>query len=101
MADRVTWTGSVKGTGSAMDIKTLGFRPRKVKVFNVASGGLCSLEWNNAMPDASGYKSMPHDTAQHAFLTSNGITPLAAGFTLGADGDLNVSGELVYIEASD
>lgn len=101
MADRVTWVGSVKGTGSAMDIKKLGFRPRIVKVFNAASGGLCSLEWNAAMPDASGFKSMPHDTAQHAFLTTNGITPLAGGFTLGADGDINVSGEVVYIEACD
>jgi hypothetical protein len=67
----------------------------------VASGGLCTLEWNTAMPNASGFKTLPHDTAQFAFLTSNGITPLANGFTIGADTDLNVSGELIYLEAID
>lgn len=101
MADRIRYTGSVIGTGSAMDVKTLGFRPRSVKVWNVASGGLCSLEWNAAMPDASGFKVKPHDTAQTAFITTGGITPLASGFTLGADTDVNVATEKVYIEACD
>lgn len=101
MADRVSWVGSIVATGSSMDIKKLGFRPRKVKVYNVASGGLCTLEWNAAMPDASGFKVYPHDTAQTAFLTSAGITPLANGFTLGACADINVATEKLFIEASD
>jgi hypothetical protein len=35
------------------------------------------------------------------FLSANGITPLASGFTLGADADINVSGEQLYYEAWD
>lgn len=101
MSDRILKVGSFVGTGAALDITVLGFRPRKVKVWNVASGGLCTLEWNAAMPDASGFKSAPHDTAQFSFLTSLGITPLANGFTFGADTDLNVSGETCYYEAHD
>jgi hypothetical protein len=84
-----------------MDVKKLGFRPRTVRVYNVASGGLCILDWNAAMPDASGFKQIPHATAQNVWLTANGITPLANGFTLGADTDVNVSGEKLYIEAQD
>lgn len=95
------WTGSLIGTGADLNCTKLGFRPKKVKVFNVAAGGLCTLEWNDEMPDDSGFKCAPHDTAQFSFVTSNGITPLCNGFSLGADTDVNVSGERVYIEAMD
>lgn len=101
MSDRVTATGSFLGTGSALSITKLGFRPRVVRLKNVAAGGLCSLEWWKDMPDGSGWKEVNHDTAQRSFLTSNGITPLSNGFQLGADADLNVAGELVYFEAVD
>jgi hypothetical protein len=101
MSDRVTATGSFLGTGAALSVTKLGFRPRSVRLFNVAAGGLCSLYWNKEMPDASGFKEVNHDTAQRSFITSNGITPLANGFQLGADADLNAAGELVYFEVRD
>lgn len=101
MPDRVTYTGSVTGTGAALDVTKLGFRPRYVKIWNVASGGLCSLEWIDKMPDAYGFKELNHDTAQRSYLTSNGITPLSNGFTIGADTDLNVDGEQIYFIAHD
>lgn len=97
MSDRVTYVGSFEGTGAALDITKVGFRPRVVKVFN--KDGLCTLYWNKAMPDASGYKTITAGT--ESFITSNGITPLAGGFRLGADTDLNVSGEVCYFEAVD
>ena len=86
-----------RGTGALLPITTLGFRPRAVKLFN--KDGLCTLYWNKDMPDASGYKTITAGT--ESFLTSNGIIPLANGFSLGADADLNVSGETVYFEAID
>lgn len=95
------YRGSVLGTGSALNVTVVGFRARKVKIMNVASGGLCTLEWQESMADASGFKELNHDTAQRSFITSNGITPLANGFTIGADTDLNVSGELIHFEAVD
>jgi len=101
MSDRIVATGSFLGTGSALNITKLGFRPRVVKLMNVASGGLCTFYWNKEMPDASAWKEANHDTAQRSFITSNGITPLANGFTVGADADMNVSGEQVYYEAHD
>lgn len=91
--------GAALGTGAALNIRTVGFRPRLVRVVNVASGGLCRAEWFEGMADASAVKTVNHDTTQTSVITSNGITPLSDGFTLGADTDLNVSGEQFHWEA--
>jgi hypothetical protein len=89
--------GAFDGTGAQLDVRTVGFRPRAVKLLN--SEGLCTLNWHSPMPDASGYKTITAGT--ESFITSNGITPLSDGFRLGADADLNVAGELVYYEATE
>lgn len=89
--------GSFKGTGSALDIKVVGFRPRLVRVVNVASGGKCRLEWFKDMADDAAVKTATAGTI--TILTEKGITPLADGFTLGADTDVNVDGELCHFEA--
>ena len=101
MSDRVTFVGSVKGTGATLPVTKLGFRPRVVKLINTASGGLATLYWNAAMADDTGFKEQNHATVQRAFLTSLGITPLANGFSIGADTDINVDGEDIVFEAVD
>ena len=85
-----TVVGSFKGTGSALNVRSVGFRPKAVHVMNV--GGLCQAWWTEKMADAAAVKQVTDGTI--SALTSNGITPLSNGFTLGADADLNVSGEL-------
>ena len=85
-------TGSFVGTGSAVDVKTVGFRPRRVELFNVT--GLAVAHWTDAMADASMVKQVTAGTM--TFPTSNGVTPLANGFRLGADGDMNVAAETVH-----
>lgn len=84
--------GSVVGTGSALSVKTVGFRPKKVELFNATSGD--QLEWTQSMADAAGLKRVAAGTG--SFITSNGVTPLGNGFTLGADADVNASGEVVH-----
>ena len=86
--------GRVTATGLAMDITTVGFRPRRVKCYNITNEA--TIEWNEAFDDATGYQ---YDAATPDYLSANGITPLANGFTLGADGDVNVDGETVIWEA--
>lgn len=88
-----TFVGSVTGTGAALDVKKVGFRPRNVRVVNVAAGGLCYGEWIEGMADASVVKTLTDGTI--SVPVTLGITPLADGFTLGADTDLNVLGEVV------
>jgi hypothetical protein len=84
--------GSFKGTGSSISIRTVGFRPTQVKLFNVS--GLCTAEWSESMADASAVKTITAGTI--SFITSGGITPLSDGFSIGADTDINVSTEVVH-----
>lgn len=89
--------GSFTGTGAQLDVKGVGFRPKMVKLYNVT--GLCTGYWQEGMADASVVKQVTAGTISAP--TSDGITPLADGFRLGADADLNVSAEVVHWEASE
>ena len=97
-AQRVA-TGVIRGTGADLDIHKVGFRPGTVEVWNVAAGGLVKGYWQDTMPDDSMFKTAIDGT--NTFPTSNGITPLADGFSLGADTDMNVSGETVHYRCTD
>jgi len=93
--------GSLVGTGSAIDVRTVGFRPASVKVHNVT--GNCFGHWQESMPDASAQKTVDSGsgTTDVSLITSNGITPLSDGFRFGADSDLNAAAEVVHYEASE
>lgn len=91
-------SGSVEGTGAAITLE-LGFRPHYLKVTNI--DGLATLEWFNGMPDASGIKAITSGVISK--ILTNGITPTegvaattAAGFRIGTDTDINVSGETLH-----
>jgi len=104
-------TGTVEGTGSAINV-SLGFKPDHVKCVNIDDAGSLApmMEWINGMGAAAGIKSLSiaddgsTSNASHALVSSNGISQYdgsdsaAPGFTIGADSDLNASGEtIVYI----
>lgn len=89
-------TGTVEGTGSAINV-SCGFTPKHITLLNI--DGDARLDWNDAMPDANGFKTIAAGTT--AQITSNGVTPYAGtqsaaiGFTIGADADVNASGETI------
>lgn len=101
-------TGTVTGTGAAINV-SLGWQPDYVKVMNIADAGNLDpiIEWTSDMPAAAGMKFLRIvDNAttankSHAYVTSNGITAYAGsasageGFTIGADADLNATGEKI------
>lgn len=93
--------GSFPGTGADLSITWIGFRPTSVRLFNVT--GNCKADWLETMADDSMQKTVDSGsgTTDISFVTSNGVTPLANGFSLGADGDLNVAAEIVHFEALD
>jgi hypothetical protein len=68
-----------------------------VKLINVTSGD--ELFWQDTMADASGLKRVAAGAA--SFITSDGVTPLSDGFTLGADADMNVADEVVHWECTE
>ena len=87
--------GSLVGPGTARDIETVGFRPTRVEVRNItATTGLILGYWQETMPDASMFLTILDGT--NTFETSDGITPLAKGFTLGANADLNAATEELH-----
>jgi len=88
-------TGSVVLAGTAYNVRTVGFRPRKVELMN--STGLVLARWQSSMPDASAMKQVTAGTI--SYVTSNGITPLSDGFTIGADSDINAADERVHFAA--
>lgn len=89
--------GATLGTGAAIDVRSVGFRPRSVKAVNVDSGD--ELYWHVNMADAAGFKRVAAGAG--ALVSTGGITPLSDGFTLGTDGDMNVAGETVLWEATE
>lgn len=88
-----TKAGAVNGTGANLDVRTVGFRPSKVELYN--ESGLAKADWSSSMADGLAMKQV---TAGTISMTSagDGVTPLADGFRLGADSDLNVTDELVH-----
>ena len=81
------------GTVAAFNINC-GFKPRYVRIVNETSGDV--EEWYEGMADAEAYKRVAAGTG--ALITSNGITPITHGFTVGLDTDINVTSEqLSYI----
>lgn len=84
------------GTAAAFSI-ACGFKPRFVKVWNVAATG-GSLEHVEGMAAASAQKFLTNAAAfaQGSLIASNGITLNDNGFTVGLDTDINVSNEQLY-----
>lgn len=87
-----TWAGSIQGTGADLQVTKIGFKPRYVRVINIDDPG--TIEWVEGMDDDAGFKHVDGTQTQ---VTSNGITPLANGFALGADADMNVAAEQLFI----
>jgi len=81
-------------TAAAHDVNC-GFQPKHVTVYNETSRD--SIEWNDTMADAEGFKRVAAGTG--TFITSLGITPLdngtTKGFRIGLDTDINVTNEQV------
>jgi hypothetical protein len=82
-------TGRVTGTAATLNVTSVGFRPRKVELFNI-TGDAFGI-WTDGMPDATAMKTIAAGTT--ALIDTLGVTPLANGFAIGADTDLNVAAE--------
>lgn len=88
--------GAVNGkTTTDVDVTTIGFRPRRVTLMN--EDGLASAEWNDTMADGEMLKRVTSGTLTK--VTTTGITPLANGFRIGQDADINVVDELIHFVA--
>lgn len=94
-------TGSVVGTGAAIDIDTPGFKPRQVTLRNV--DGVAKGYWQDSMPDAAMWVEADSGAGavDFSYVTSDGITPRTNGFRIGANTDVNVAAEVIHWEAEE
>jgi hypothetical protein len=83
-------TGAVIATGAILNVDSVGFRPQVVRIFGE---DFDMAEWIEGMADDSAMKTVAAGT--RTLETSDGITPRAAGFALGALADVNVNTELL------
>jgi hypothetical protein len=88
--------GAAVGTGANLDVRSVGFRPREVKIVNADSDD--ELYWTDTMADGTAYKRLK--AGGGAMIATGGITPLSDGFRLGADTDINVDGETFHFMAA-
>lgn len=81
-------TNKIPATNALLEVRTVEFKPRKVVVTNLTS--LARLEWNDAMDDDSGFKTVAAGT--RTLVSAAAITPLDGpnpGFSVGALADVN------------
>lgn len=89
-----TVTGAITGaTAADVDVRTVGFRPSRVELYNET--GNVKAVWQDSMPDGDMQKVIG-SSGVVSQVTTTGITPLADGFRIGQDADLNVIAEKVH-----
>lgn len=95
--------GSKEGTGATINV-SIGFIPEKVILKNIDdTSDFPELEWVTGMDAGFGTKRVGSTFSR---LTTLGVSEYAgspasasAGFTIGADTDINVDGETILWEA--
>jgi hypothetical protein len=95
-ANYVRRTGAFTGTGAEITLigAKVGFRPSYVRIAN-ETGPV--LEWFDSMDPGTALKR--NEAGASTFLTTEGVTPLDQGFSLGAAADVNVADEQLYFFA--
>ena len=86
-------TGAVVGTGAALSVATVGFKPRVVELINLT--GLVEARFVEGMTEGRGVKRVTGGTLSQ-IAADAGITPTEDGFDLGTDADVNVDGETLH-----
>ena len=91
-ATRVVQMGQVTATGAALEVRSVGFKPEKVILFNKTNQ--VQLVWNKMLADAEGIKTTAAGAV--SLEAADGITPLNGsptdgppGFSIGALADVN------------
>lgn len=94
-------TGSYLGTGSLQNIigEKLGFKPKRLTIHRRTSQ-LDMVKWLDTLADDSGYIH-PGTGGAVSLATSQMVTPLADGFSVGTNAAVNNSGDTYDFEAEE
>ena len=86
-------TGAFTATGAAISIETVGFRPKKVTLYNLDDPAM------GIHTDTMDDDSLLAITDTCAAVSSGGVTLTDEGFDLGTDGNFNTAGEQIHYVA--
>lgn len=90
-------TGKYTGTGALITLNTVGFRPQRVELMVSAGTKVgAKASYQDTLADGSMVKTT---AAGVGSLSVVGVTPLAGGFSMGTDVDLNNAGDTVHYTA--
>lgn len=89
--DQPLVTGTYVGTGSALSIDTVGFKPKYIRFVNATTGA--EAEYSDTMAADSVRTS---DSGVDAFATTGGVTLADTGFDLGTNAVVNTSANVVH-----
>lgn len=98
------YTSKIAATGAALSDRRVGFKPRRVEIYNMANQ--YRALWNEQLADDAAVVIAPDGTRTD--VSADGITPLAPdtagnpGFGLGTLANLNDTvGEMLVVECWD
>jgi len=91
------FSGAYIGTGVALDIEVIGWKPDRVELINVDDADVPLILKTDMMPDDEFF--MTKAGANSIVAAGQGITLTDKGFSVGTDADLNTSGETVKFVA--
>ncbi|HYI43199.1 MAG TPA: hypothetical protein VD768_06220 [Sphingomicrobium sp.] len=100
MSNPQTHVGTVTGTGAAINVP-IGFQPDYVLIYNAVTGA--KIEWFRGMAAASAIKTVVAGDITVA--ATNGVSALDSktageGFVIGADAQVNVTGNAIRFFAT-
>lgn len=96
MSSSMHRTGVVIGTGALIEVSSdkCGFKPSRVQIVNVTDGSVHT--WQDTMPDDYVWEDKG---GTMNYRTSGGIIPLADGFSIGTQGNLNAAADVLHFSA--
>ena len=77
--------GATRANNSTLNVRTVGFRPGRIEIWNETSG--YHLLWVKGMADASAVQTT--DQGVRSQVSADALTPLSDGFSLGNLANLN------------
>lgn len=83
-------SGAFNATGSIMSIESVGFKPKRVTLYNLDDPAV------GVHTDSMAADSVLVQTDTFVAVSANGVTLTDLGFDIGTDANFNTSGELVH-----
>ena len=91
-----TFAGSYIGTGAALSISKVGFKPTYVCILNVTDAAI-----SHHIAEMEDGRALSQEDGATAHVANQSITLTASGFSLGTDAQVNAAGDQFFFHCSE